>query len=500
MDDDSHRAQPQRDQETLEDFEETLTYPGPLVGPTPPPAPPTAASPATAAPAVPPAPSVTATPPPAPISMVTPPPAPPSEATAPRPASRKATSPKPARPKTTLLRTASAPAPARAIPAKAGRIWTRALAAVLTVAALAGAGTGGWWMWDRHWRPIPITVDGTSMSVHVDTTVAQLLKDNGDFSARRGALVAVDGTTIDKQGGEPVQVTVNGRPVAPAARAGAVMAANAKVTVDSGGNVIEDHEVIAKSIPCGEPQIDLTGGSIQYRRQACKPGRQETWVGKVSGKRADKGVTVKPQNMVVEPLDPAPKGRKVIALTFDDGPSEFSGPILDILRDKGVKATFFDVGEQAASFAKEEQRMLAEGHQVASHSNTHPYMPGMDRDGLRADITAGFKALKSASKTDTAVMRSPYGAFTEQQWKDAGDLISMNVLWDIDTLDWKMPGPDAIRDEVLANAHNGAIALMHDGGGDRSQDVQALPGIIDALKARGYEFVTIDQLVAMADK
>ena len=93
------------------------------------------------------------------------------------------------------------------------------------------------------------------------------------------------------------------------------------------------------------------------------------------------------------------------------------------------------------------------------------------------------------------MMRAPYGAFTAQDWGRAGDLISCNVLWNIDTLDWKRPGADAIRSNVLNGAFNGAIVLMHDGGGDRSQDVEALPGIIDGLQKAGYQLVTVSELM-----
>ena len=210
------------------------------------------------------------------------------------------------------------------------------------------------------------------------------------------------------------------------------------------------------------------------------------------------GVTGEPQDTIVVPLNPRPEGKKVIALTFDDGPSKYSGPILDILKEKGVKATFFDVGEECLSFPDAEKRMLEEGHQVASHSNTHPDMPTLSRDALRAEIIAGFSNMKKASGHVTKVLRAPYGAFGKKQWQETSDLIDMNVLWDIDTLDWKRPGAKAIHDAVMTGAHNGAIVLMHDGGGDRSQDVEALPGIIDDLKKQGYEFVTVEQLIKMA--
>lgn len=103
----------------------------------------------------------------------------------------------------------------------------------------------------------------------------------------------------------------------------------------------------------------------------------------------------------------------------------------------------------------------------------------------------------SAASFHCCTPNAPYGAFGVQQWKDAADIVDMNVLWSIDTLDWKRPGAKAIHDEVLKNAYNGAVALMHAGGGDRTQDIQALPSIIDDLRKQGYSFVTIDELCEM---
>lgn len=94
------------------------------------------------------------------------------------------------------------------------------------------------------------------------------------------------------------------------------------------------------------------------------------------------------------------------------------------------------------------------------------------------------------------MIRAPYGAFTDTEWARSADLISCNVLWNIDTLDWKRPGAAAITDMVLSNAFNGSIVLMHDGGGNRSQDIEALPTIIDKLKAQGYTFLTVSELMA----
>ncbi|WP_240542128.1 polysaccharide deacetylase family protein [Bifidobacterium sp. CP2] len=382
---------------------------------------------------------------------------------------------------------------------KRKRIWLRALIGLLVAALVAGSGAGGWWMWENRWRPIDVTVNGTTVRANVHTTLAQLIARNDSFGKKPGRLLAVDGSVLDKTGGRAVAAAIGGQAIAPRDRDAVIVPEHADITVASGKDVTEAHTVKKTTVPFGT-NINIKGGAIQVRTQAGKDGERETWTGKRSGKTADKGVTVKPVDMVVTSYNPRPEGKKVIALTFDDGPSQYSAPMLDILKDKGVKATFFDLGQQSSEFADAEKRMVAEGHQVASHSFDHPNMPKLSRDALRDNITKGFTAMKQTSGVDTTVFRSPYGAFGDQQWKDAGDLIGMNVLWTIDTEDWKRPGADAIHDAVLNNAYDGAIVLMHDGGGDRTQDIEALPRIIDDLKGQGYEFVTIQQLIDMSPK
>ncbi|MBW3094372.1 polysaccharide deacetylase family protein [Bifidobacterium sp. 64T4] len=374
----------------------------------------------------------------------------------------------------------------------------RVLVALLCTTLIIGGTGGGWYMWAHHWRRITITVNGDTHQIPVDTTTAKLLDDNGDFGTKPGQLLAVDNTMLEATGGEPIRVTINGTPVDNANLNRTTFPDDALVNVTSGKNLFEDHTVRKEIIPY-QAEINLEGGPLQKVVQRGANGEREIWTGKRSKKEADRGVTRDVKNLIIKAFAPQPAGRKVMALTFDDGPSAHSNAILDILKAKGVKATFFNVGQNAIDYASVEKRALAEGHQVASHSNTHVYLPKLSIQNLRTELWKGFENIKVASGVETRIMRAPYGAFGVEQWKSVADFVDMNVLWDIDTLDWTRPGSRAIHNAVVSNARNGAVVLMHDGGGDRSQDVEALPGIIDDLKAQGYEFVTIDQLAKTWD-
>lgn len=366
-------------------------------------------------------------------------------------------------------------------------------AAVLVVGAvIVGAGVWGY----GRFHQISVRVNGTEKQVSGNTTLGKLLTDNGDFKAKPGRLLSVSGKVLKPTGGEAVACKINGQKVAADSDLNKVkLSENDRITVKDGNDLTEDHDVMSSPIPFN---VVMNGhGVIQKLKQRGVDGASEVWKGKISGEQVNKGVVKNPQDFVVDTFSPRPEGRNVIALTFDDGPSQYSAQILDILKGKGVKATFFDVGQHSAAEPQMEQRMVAEGHQVASHSNTHADMFKLNPQQLQGEISQSLDNIKKASGVTTKMMRAPYGNFGADQWRYAGDLIDYNVIWSIDTLDWKLPGAQAISDVALSKAYNGAVILMHDGGGDRTQDVEALPGIIDGLKAQGYEFVTIDELMAM---
>ncbi len=184
----------------------------------------------------------------------------------------------------------------------------------------------------------------------------------------------------------------------------------------------------------------------------------------------------------------------IIYLTFDDGPAEDTTGVLRVLAEHGAKATFFVVGGMVE---KHPQLLRAEaeaGHYIGNHTFTHPHLEGMPHaDFLREMNDTADAVAKAAGDLLTLdgrmhLMRPPYGSIDENTALWSLQLGCEMVLWDIDPNDWSEPGTDKIVTQVLAEAKPGAIVLLHDGGGDRSQTVAALGQIIPELSNKGYVF------------
>ncbi|MEV7216907.1 polysaccharide deacetylase family protein [Kitasatospora cineracea] len=193
--------------------------------------------------------------------------------------------------------------------------------------------------------------------------------------------------------------------------------------------------------------------------------------------------------------------RPVVALTFDDGPHPpYTGQILDVLDRYAVPATFFCVGLHALAHRAELERMAAAGHQIANHTWSHPYLPDLSRAELLAQLARTDEAVAEAvgGGTGPLMFRPPYGGRTPGVLRWIGESGATVVLWDVEPCDWSMPGPAAITRAVLDQARPGALVLLHDGGGDRSQTVAALPAVIEGLAERGYAFARVDALPVTA--
>jgi peptidoglycan/xylan/chitin deacetylase (PgdA/CDA1 family) len=185
-----------------------------------------------------------------------------------------------------------------------------------------------------------------------------------------------------------------------------------------------------------------------------------------------------------------PRRSHRVALTFDDGPSSYTGTVLDILEHKHVDATFFVIGDNIPGRTGLLRRMIREGHEIANHSLHHE-----TNGASAASIRETSARIHSATGFRSCLYRPPGGYRSSGAFSAAWKLGMSNVLWDVDPRDWSQPGSGAIYSRVTSATRAGSIILLHDGGGDRSQTIAALDDIISNLKNRGYRFVTVSKLL-----
>jgi peptidoglycan-N-acetylglucosamine deacetylase len=207
-------------------------------------------------------------------------------------------------------------------------------------------------------------------------------------------------------------------------------------------------------------------------------------------------------------IDQIGAAKKKLAITFDDGPAQRWTPqILDVLKEKNVPATFFVIGLDASQWPDVLRREYAEGHEIGNHTYTHPSWDDISKTQIRWELNLTQRLIESTIGVKSILFRPPYGIDHQPEYAEevaqlpsAQDMGYLIVGQKIDPHDWQsrdgkqIPAKEII-DGVLRQADEGNIILFHDGGGDRSQTVAALPKIIDALRAQGYQFVSVSDLI-----
>jgi len=188
------------------------------------------------------------------------------------------------------------------------------------------------------------------------------------------------------------------------------------------------------------------------------------------------------------------RSRRVIALTFDDGPSPYTSAIVRILVRMHVPATFFVVGQQLRYFSAGLRDELAHGFEVGDHTENHVWLPHYPAAEQYAQIHDQAVAIEQLGAPAPRLFRPPYGVYDAATLAILRRMRMLMVTWSIDPGDWRRPGAKAILRNVLANARPGAIVIMHDGGGDRTQTIAALPAIVRGLRRQGYRLVTVADL------
>lgn len=185
-----------------------------------------------------------------------------------------------------------------------------------------------------------------------------------------------------------------------------------------------------------------------------------------------------------------------IALTFDDGPSgQLTETLLDGLRDRGARATFFLCGYRMEEYPELLRRYGAEGHEVGVHSTVHTDLTKLSAEAVRDDMQKTARQILEATGTRPTVMRPPGGAYDDTVLREAGAEGMSVILWSVDPRDWASSSATAVLQTIARSASCGDVVLMH----DMSQSsVTAALRLVDALQAKGYCFVTVSELAALS--
>lgn len=333
----------------------------------------------------------------------------------------------------------------------------RSLPLFLCVVLVAGCGGGR----------LTVHLPQRDVTVARGTTLAKL-----DVHAPAGNLLAVDGSVL-RAGVYPGQVEVNGKLAAGSTK----LHDGDTVSVVRGTDHTERTVKIVTRVPGGEyadPQFFLVH----------TPGKQVEIRGAVSRKLVS--VTFQPAGKATR--------ERAVALTFDDGPSpDYTPRILDTLKRLHVKATFFVIGYLADEYPSIVRREKRLGMTVGNHSYNHPLVPAFDQlpsKLLDDEIALGAASLGNAGVTPT-LFRPPEGSFSSSVVKAAHAQGERVVLWSVDPRDWAGIGTAEIVRNVLSSVRPGSIVILHDGGGDRTATLKALPAIIKGIRKRGLRLAAV---------
>jgi len=186
--------------------------------------------------------------------------------------------------------------------------------------------------------------------------------------------------------------------------------------------------------------------------------------------------------------------KMVLAMTFDDGPHPVNTPkLLDMLKQRNIKATFFVIGKSAKTYPQIVRRIIEEGHEIGNHTWTHASLTTRSDAQIRSELKMSEDALVEAAGYRPHLIRPPYGAVStrikEFMYSEFG---YSTIMWSVDPQDWRRPGVSVVTSRLVNGAHPGAIMLAHD---IHPPTIQAMPAMFDQLLAKGYQFVTVSQLM-----
>jgi len=197
-------------------------------------------------------------------------------------------------------------------------------------------------------------------------------------------------------------------------------------------------------------------------------------------------------------INQGPTGKAIVSITFDDGPHPTNTPILlDILKARRIRATFYVVGRNAAAYPELLKRMVGEGHELGNHTWSHPRLTSLSEAGVLRELDRTSEAIYKAVKKVPVTMRPPYGLLHPSQARMIHAKRAMvTTRWNVDPRDWQRPGASVVASRIISAAHNGSIILAHD---IHRPTVRAMPSALDGLSGKGFHFATVSMLLGARD-
>jgi peptidoglycan-N-acetylglucosamine deacetylase len=263
-------------------------------------------------------------------------------------------------------------------------------------------------------------------------------------------------------------------------------------------NSVTKPEIISlnKAISTTNNDIDETEAKITTQNQEITPKKITSIV---SAARAQEWLLAMEKCQGIHKIHTK---QKIVALSFDDGPSEkYTPEVLKILKEHNIHATFFMIGQNVERYPNLARDLLAEQNVIGNHTFTHINVAKNSADKVAQELEQNANTIYEATGAYPALFRPPYGTCSDLSRQVVTDAGYKTILWSVTTNDYdaKMTEPSLIQYDILRTTHPGAIIALHDGGGDRSKTVAALPKIIERLQQEGYTFVTVPELLQTQD-
>lgn len=335
---------------------------------------------------------------------------------------------------------------------------------------------------------IDVTINDAPYTLHGAKTLDTAIRESG-LPINPGDFISLRGTVLKRNAGEPFYATVNGTEEHDAKRE---LHNGDDIFLSDGKDIIEDYDAVIEELPYG---ATVTGAGAICTFEEGKPGIVEHRTGRVSGDET-KRVVQEAENATATWHRPNVGNDMAVALTFDEGPSEYTSEILDVLAEYDAQATFFCEGTKVGENIDIVKREWNTYNQVASNTydrNVDEYTTAED---LIQEVQLGLRAVSEAldGAEVKRIVRFPEALLTRDMAATVTGEVDAVIGWDLDTGDWLETNSNEVY-ETLMNVRSGDIVVLRDGGGDCSGTIEALRKALPKLKMRGFNFVTIDRMM-----